>query len=273
MPKVKVGDIHMYYEVHGKGEPLAFILGMDSNISSLFRRIPVFAREYKVIAFDNRGTGRSDVPDNPYTIETMADDLAGLLNIIGIDQTHIYGISMGGGVAQTFALRYPKRVISLILACTSCGGAHAVPPDKEYIRYISDVARLQKLTLEEKIRERMRFFASQEFIDNNPGFMKELVIKLMEYPTTPQGLAGQMQMAQSAGTYEHLPEIKAPTLVIHGDADQLVPVENAHILASRIAGAELVILKNMRHGFAYEAEEESNRIIMDFLRRHSTKKA
>ena len=91
----------------------------------------------------------------------------------------------------------------------------------------------------------------------------------MEFPTPPQGFAGQMQAIEEHDTYERLPEIKAPTLIIHGDADKVNLVENARILASRISHAELVILKNMKHMFMLEAKEEVNRIFLDFLRRHS----
>jgi 3-oxoadipate enol-lactonase len=271
MPKVKVGDINMYYEVHGKGEPLVFINGIGANISTMLPRIQLFSREYKVVGFDNRGAGRSDAPPIPYTAEMMADDLAGLLEIIGIVKAHIFGASLGGGIAQVFALRHPKKVISLILACTSCTGPHSIPSDPAYIKLTTDPTLL-KLPPEERTKLLIPFMVSQEFIDKNPTLMQQFLVKRDEYPASPQGLAGQRQVSQGHGTYERLPEIVAPTLVIHGDSDRIIPMENARILASRIPGAELVILKRAGH-MLMEADNEFNRVMLDFLRRHSTKKA
>jgi pimeloyl-ACP methyl ester carboxylesterase len=96
MPTVKVDDINMYYEVHGEGEPLALIMGLGASMDWWFRQIPMFSLEYRVVACDNRGAGQSDKPDIPYTMEMMADDLAGLLDAIGINTAHIFGASMGG---------------------------------------------------------------------------------------------------------------------------------------------------------------------------------
>jgi pimeloyl-ACP methyl ester carboxylesterase len=271
MPKVKVGDIKMYYEIHGKGEPLVIIPGMTGNVDANFMHIPVFAREYRVVVFDPRGAGRSDAPDIPYTTEMMADDLAGLLDAIGIDSAHIWGSSMGGMIAQYFALRYPKRVRSLILACTGFGPTHGVhTTDPEIIEALQHP---KALTPEESIKQTIRLTMSQEFIDKNPGLIKQLMVKWLEHPASPQGYMRQAQAVTGTETYERLPEIKAPTLVIHGSADRTLPVENARILASRIPGAELVILEKMGHLFTCEAFNESNRIMLDFLKRHSTKKA
>ena len=247
------------------------IPGMTANVDWLFLQIPVFSREYSVIALDNRGSGRSDAPDVPYTFGMMADDLAGLLDAIGIDSAHIMGASMGGTIAQEFALHYPDRVISLILACTGFGAARGVPttdPDM-----IEATQHPKELPPEEMMMENIRLMMSQEFIDKNPELIKELIVKIMEHPAPPQGQMRQMQAGTSFDTYDRLPEIKAPTLVIHGEVDRALPVENGRILASRIPEAELAILEKMGHGFMWEAFDECNRIILDFLRRHSASKA
>ena len=266
MPKVKVGDINIYYEIHGKGEPLVMIAGFTMSTAFWFKAVPVFSREYRLVVFDNRGAGQSDKPDVPYTIDMMTDDLAGLLDAIGIDSAHIFGHSMGGAIAQQFALRYPRRVRGLILASTGFGGPHAVINNNPEVKPFFE--RMPSLPLKEVVMEWLRLFWIQDFIDNNPGFVQELIAKITEHPTPPHGQMRQGQAIASHNTYERLPEIKAPTLVITGDADILVPAENARIMASRIPGAELVILKNMGHHFMFEAEDESNRVMLDFLRRH-----
>lgn len=268
MPKVKVGDINIYYEVHGKGEPLVMIMGHSGNIDWMKRAIPVFSRGYKLILFDNRGAGRTDAPDIPYTTKIMADDLAGLLDFLKIESAHIQGASMGGMIAQEFALNYPQKVISLILACTYCGGpGSSVATDPEVI---TATQRMQSMTPKESMMETLRLCMRQEFIDNNPTLIQEMVKQMMKHPTSPQGSMRQMEAVMSHNTYERLLEIKAPTLVMSGDADKLVPVANSRIIASRIPGSELVIFKGTGHMFVLEAEEEANRIMLDFLRRHRT---
>src|SRR5213080_2719915 len=119
MPSVRVNDVDMYYEIHGDGEPLVLIVGLGTDISEWDGIIRWLAKKYKVLAFDNRGAGRTDKPDAPYSIETMAHDTAGLMQALGIEQAHILGISMGGRIALALALRQPKRVKKLILVSTS----------------------------------------------------------------------------------------------------------------------------------------------------------
>jgi pimeloyl-ACP methyl ester carboxylesterase len=268
MPKVKVGDINIYYEVHGKGEALVLIMGLGGSSAWWFWSVPVFSRDYRVVAFDNRGTGQSDKPDIPYTMDMMAGDLSGLLEAIGVDVAHIFGVSMGGMIAQHFALNYPKKVISLILGCTTCGGPHSIIADVEAMSALSDIERMQRQTPEERAREMIPFLWSQEFINKNEDFIKQFIAKITEYVTPLHGYIGQVEAITGHDTYERLPEIKVPTLVIAGDADRLVPVENSRLLASRIPNAELVILKNMGHGFNIEAEDATNKAILRFLKRY-----
>ena len=267
MPTVKVGDINIYYETHGEGEALVLIMGYGGHSGWWAPQIPVFSQEYRVVAFDNRGTGRSDKPDIPYTMQMMAGDIAGLLEAIGIDAAHAYGVSMGGMIAQEFALRYPEKVSSLILGCTTCGGTHGIMPDTEAMTVLFDMERMQRLTPEESTRQILPFLCSQEFIDNNPDIIEQFVTAVVEYVTPLHGYTRQGEAIMGHDTYDRLPNIKAPTLVIGGDTDRLVPVENSRLLASRIPDAELVILKDTGHGFM-ETAEEANKAVLDFLRRH-----
>jgi len=268
MSIAQVGDINIYYEIHGEGEPLLMINGLGGNMTSWFRILPLLSQEHRVIAFDNRGAGRTDKPDIPYTMEMMADDIAGLLDAIGIDAAHIFGISLGGMIALNFALLHPQRIISLILGCTRCGGPHSIADDSG-ARGVLDPTRLQTMTVEERAREMFPYRWSQEFIDNNPEIIEEQIALSKKYPIDPTGYTRQMEAANTHDTYDRLPEIKLPTLVIAGDTDRLIPIENSGIIASRIPGAELVILEKMGHGFYTEARDETSRIIMDFMKRNS----
>ena len=268
MSTAKVGDINIYYEIHGEGEPLVLIYGYSGHSRLWYRQIPVLSKKYQVIAFDNRGAGRSDKPDIPYTMSMMAKDIAGLLDVIVIDAAHIFGISMGGMIAQHFALDYPQKVISLILGCTFCGGVHSIQSGPESMAALFDFERLQKMTPEEVTRQAMPFCYSQEFIEKNPDVIEERVAKQLEYPTPGHGAMRQAGAIMGHDTYELLPKITLPTLVIAGDNDRLIPVENSRILASRIPEAELAILKGAGHEFFIEDAEKANEAILDFLGRH-----
>jgi len=268
MPEVKVGDINIYYESHGDGEPLLLINGYGQYSGHWAALIPRLSKEYRVICFDNRGTGRSDKPEMPYSAKMMAADAKGLLDVIGIDRAHIFGISMCGMIAQEFAINYPEGVISLILGCTECGGKNAVPQTKEALDFLFD-PEMAKLPAAERARRAVPWLWNKEFIDKNPKAAEWYVEITSKYPTPPQGYAGQSRTIRSHDTYDRLPQIKAPTLVIAGDADRIIPAGNSKILASRIPSAELVILKNSGHGFFGDAARESIGAILDFLKQHS----
>jgi pimeloyl-ACP methyl ester carboxylesterase len=271
LPKVKVGDLNIYYEMHGKGEPLVFINGRHMCAALLYRHIPVFAREYQVVVFDNRGTGKSDAPDAPYSLEMMANDLAGLLDAIGIEKAHFTGYSMGSRIAEEVALSYPERVNSLILACPVTWSAelHNQPEPAP----IEEQMRWEALPPEERVRAFLSGVVSEEFIEKNHKLAEKMVKIIMEGYGPPQGQKWHAHASVSCDNYTRLPEIKAPTLIMAGSADKTVSLDNIHILKERLPGAELAVLDKVGHFFMWEAFDESNRIMLDFLKRHSTKKA
>jgi pimeloyl-ACP methyl ester carboxylesterase len=267
MPIAKVGGVNIYYEIYGEGEPLVLIFGYAGHSGLWFRQTPVLSRKYQVIAFDNRGAGRSDKPDIPYTTAMMAADTSGLLDIIGIDAAHIFGISMGGMIAQHFALNYPQKVISLILGCTFCGGTHSILPKPEIFTAFFDFERLKR-SPEEFTRQLMLSCFSQEFINKSPDLVDETVAKCLEYPIPLHGARRQAAAIMSHDTHELLPEIKSPTLVIAGDNDRAIPFENSRILASRIPSSESVTVRGAGHLFFIEDPQQSNRAILSFLEHH-----
>jgi pimeloyl-ACP methyl ester carboxylesterase len=270
VPVTKVGDINIYYEVHGKGEPLLLIMGYGSNSGHWFAILDKLAKEHRVIVFDNRGTGRSDKPSVPYTAEMMVGDVSGLLDVIGVDTTDIFGVSMGGLIAQGFALSYPKRINSLVLGCTTCGGVNAIPATKEAAGFLFN-PEAAKLTGEEKALATIPWLWNGEFIEKNPGTVKRYVAVTTEHPTPPESYMSQANFLLTYSSYDRLPELKAPTLVVCGDKDRLIPPENSRILASRIPNAELAVIENAGHGFITDNAEESSKIILNFLRKHSKK--
>ena len=268
MPMAQVGDINIYYESHGDGEPLLLIMGYGQYSAHWAALIPYLSEGYRVISFDNRGTGRSDKPDIAYTIRMMADDAKGLLDAIGVDSAHVFGVSMGGMIAQELALNHPNKLRSLILGCTNCGGTKMIMPTPEALAFLFS-PEMAKLPVEERARETAPWLWTQEFIAKHPEAVELYVAVTSKYPTPTHGFARQAQGIMAHDTYERLPQIAVPTLVIAGSADRLIPAENSRILASRIPNAELAILENAGHGFVTDAGAESTRIILDFLGRHS----
>ncbi len=270
MPAVKANGININYESHGTGEPLVMINGYGGNLRGWDIQVPFLSKKYCVITLDNRGTGHSDKPDIPYTIRMMADDVAGLLDALNIDAAHICGFSMGGAIAQEFAINYPQRVISLILGCSGFGGSHETKRDPAVDAQLLNMKNFSSWTPEYYIREILPGGYTEEFINKNLQFIKEMIKHRSAYPATPSYVYERQAKAvlEEHDTYDRLNQIKAPTLILVGSADPLSPLENSRILASRIPNSELVILENLRHAFNIEAAEKTNNLILDFLNRH-----
>ena len=268
MPFTRVQDIRIYHEVRGDGEPLLMIAGYADHAGHWFRQMPALSRRYRAITFDNRGAGRSDKPDVPYTMQMLADDAAGLLHTLGIDAAHIYGVSMGGMIAQEFALSHPEMTASLVLGCTSCGGAHLVMPDAEVLRVLMDEDRMTSLTPAEAAREMFTYTCSEQFNRANPGVVEQYVATTAAHPAPLHGLKRQIEAIMTHDTHDRLPHLAAPTLVIAGTGDRLMPPANAELLASRMPDAELILLEGVGHGFWYEAVDEANEAIRGFIDRH-----
>jgi pimeloyl-ACP methyl ester carboxylesterase len=265
MPTVKANDINIYYEVHGKGEPLLMIQGYSFYSGHWMTLVPEMAKEYQAIIFDNRGTGRTDKPEPPYTMKMFAADAKGLLDAIGVDRANVFGVSMGGMIAQEFALNYPDKLINLVLGCTNCGGKQHIVPTKEALEFLFS-PEIGKLSVAERARRTAPWVWTKDFVDRHPEAVDALIAVTLKYPTPPQGYAGHGSAIGGHDTCDRLPQIKVPTLVITGDSDRLIPPENSKIIASRIPGAELVILKNAGHAFTQSPE--AAKTIVDFLKRH-----
>jgi len=266
MPVIKVNGIDLYYEVHGKGEPLLLIMGYGSNAGHWFVILPHLAARFKTIIFDNRGTGRSGKPEIPYTADMMIGDAVGLLDALGIESAYVFGVSMGGMIAQELALRYPRRVKKLVLGCTSCGGAHSVGSTPEATSFLFDPERA-KLSDEERALSTVPWLWNEDFIAGHPEAVERYVKTTTQYPTPIHGYLSQANFVLSHDTYDRLPQIKSPALVMTGARDRLIQHENSRILASRIPGAELVVFEQAGHGFISDTAEGSSDKIIRFLER------
>jgi len=223
-----------------------------------FRSRPLLAQTHRTIAFDNRGVGRSDTPPGPYPIALMAADAAAVLDAAGVESAHVYGVSMGGMIAQEFTLQYPDKVRSLILGCTAPGGPHAVRAEAE----VADFVMQRKASREEAMEAAVPFIydphTPRQLINEDIEIRRNWLPKQEAYIAQLQGI-----IAWEA--YSRLDQIKVPTLVIHGETDRLIPCANSKLIAERIPGAELLLLPNASHIYATDQADLSQAAILDFL--------
>lgn len=259
MPTAENAGVKIHWEELGGGDPLLLIMGLGYTLEMWHRTAPILSQRYRTILFDNRGVGRSDVPAGPYSIPSMAADAAAVLDSAGIDRAHVFGISMGGMIAQEFALQYPKRVRSLILGCTSHGGPEAVLADAEVL---TTLAARATMSVEEGVRAMIRFVYDRS--TPSERIEEDLVIRRRTFPTI-QGYLGQLQGIFAYESRSRLSQLKVPTLVVHGESDRLVPPENGRRLARLIEGARLEMIAGASHIFPTDQPEKAHSAIQRFL--------
>jgi pimeloyl-ACP methyl ester carboxylesterase len=254
MPIARIGDINMHYDTCGEGEPLLLIMGYrGSGLMWGEELITLLSRYFQVIYFDNRGTGLSDKPDTLYTIPSMADDAAGLLRHLGIRQACVFGVSMGGMIAQELVLRQPQMVRRLVLGCTSCGGPQAFLAPLEVL---AQLIHPPDMSLEEAVRRQWTVMFSPKFLETQQEFLDVLTQRALCYPAPPHTSLRHLMAMQRFNTYGRLGIITTPTLVMTGTDDVIVPPANSLLLATRIHGAYLESLTHTGHGFFWEVPRE-----------------
>ncbi len=263
MPIAHVNDIDIYYEIHGSGPPLVLIMGLRRNAEWWYLQIPELSKHFTVIAFDNRGAGRSDKPEMEYSIRLFADDTAGLMNFLGIPKAHILGISMGGYIAQELAINHPDKVNGLILGCTSCGGSRAVSMSEERMEKF---AANKGLTPEQILRKDMDLYFSDRFVREHPERIEEFVNISFRYYQPADAFFRQLNACLNHDTADRVSKVSSPTLIMTGDDDHLVPSENSRILKELMPEADLELFPGCRHCFFMEESERFNRSVVAFLR-------
>lgn len=268
MPKIRIDKLIMYYELQGQGDPLVLITGLGSNATIWFRQLPALSEHYKVLAFDNRGTGRTAKPEYEYTISQMAYDTRYLMDALQMEPAHVFGFSMGGMIAQELALQWPEAVKSLVLGCTFAGGPHSIRAGQEIVSY-QRPAGPGVDRFEENMQASWRLLYSPEWIEKNRDLLMQRANELKDLRTPPEFFARQVGAITKHDTFDRLSQIKVPTLIITGDQDELMPPQNARILNERIPNSELVVLPGAGHYFFIEFADETNAHILRFL--HSVK--
>ena len=253
MPHCGVAGARIHYEVDGEGEPLVLIAGTGFDLSFWDDLLPEL-RGFRVLRLDNRGAGLSDSPDEAFSIECMADDVAAVMDAAGMPSAHVYGMSMGGLIAQELAIRHPERVLSLVLGASWAGG----PP-------LSHSARALPLLMSRKGPEDL-LRATAPFLSATPIPATEDRFpghKLA--PRNKPGLRCQLAAQLRYSSLRRLHTIRQPTLIMHGEKDRLVSPWNARRMARRIPGARLRLIAGAGHLYLHDRPRESHDLLLDFL--------
>ena len=262
MPFVENQGAKIYWDERRTGEPVLLIMGLGWTSHMWYRtRKTLDEAGYRTIVFDNRGVGQSSVPAGPYPLPVMASDAAAVLAAAGAQRAHVYGVSMGGMIAQELALLYPDRVATLVLGCTQAGGATAVQPDMETMGALMR----DDLSGEEAARAVSPFIYSAA--TPNERIEEDLAVRLPWLPTRAAYMA-QLQGVFAWESHSRLDQIQKPALVMHGDADRLVPYANGKVVAGRIAGSKFVTLPGAAHIFATDLPGVSEQLALEFIAQH-----
>jgi pimeloyl-ACP methyl ester carboxylesterase len=259
MTLVRAGDVELDYERSGSGEPLLLIMGMSGT--SLHWSEPfldLLREDFDVIVYDHRGVGASTHLDGPVTIAQMAGDAAALLRALDVDAAHVMGISMGGMIAQELALSEPQLLRTLTLGCTYCGGPGSALASPEVMQRLSEAMMSGDRAV--ALRVGWEVNVSPTMAADEDAAAEFIAIGEQRAVAVPVVLA-QLQAVSGHDTSARLAELRAPTLVIHGTEDQLLPVQNGRLIASLIPGAELEIYDGVGHLFFWERPQRSAELV------------
>jgi 3-oxoadipate enol-lactonase len=267
MPLVPVGEVELDCERRGSGAPLLLIMGMSGTSLHWGERfLAALQRDFELIAYDHRGVGESTRLRGATTIVEMAEDAVGLLDALEIESAHVLGISMGGMIAQELALAHPERVRTLTLGCTYCGGEGSVASSAEVLQRLSEAMMSGD-------RARALRTAFEINFSRAAGADGDLYARFLavgeQRPVAVPVIFAQLQACIAHDTNARLPQVEPPTLVVHGTDDQLLPVANGRLIASRVGGSRLEILDGVGHMFFWEQPEHSAELVRSHAAVHA----
>jgi pimeloyl-ACP methyl ester carboxylesterase len=265
MPHVEVRGRQLHVERRGDGPPLLLIMGMGGNLrhwGAAF--LDPLVRSFDVIAFDNRGMGRSARvdPGEPFTIGDLAGDAAGLLDALGLERAHVLGISMGGMIAQHLAVEHPDRVDRLVIGCSYAGGPGAQLTAPEVFGPLAEAMRSGDR--ERALRASFEVNVSRAWAQD-PAHFEAFKATALEDPADQRVVMLQAQAAVGHDVQDRLGDVTAPTLVLHGTEDRMLVVANGRLIARRIPGARLEELEGVGHMFWVERPEDAARLVTEHL--------
>ncbi|HVB81045.1 MAG TPA: alpha/beta fold hydrolase [Candidatus Binataceae bacterium] len=267
MERSAINGVELAYELRGSGAPVVMIHGAQGDQTMFAGLASACASGFRVLTFDQRGSGLSDKPDMDYSIAMLADDTAALMDHLALSPAHVIGVSMGGMIAQELALRHPDKVRSLVLGCTTPGGPKEIRAAGNALAAAYSTA---PMSAEDRGRALAEAVFSKEHLARHPEIITAMIEARRNRPIDPVALGHRMKALHEHDTYDRLARIDCPTLVITGKDDALISWENSRLLAERIPGARLVLLEPAGHCFWLERPEQSRDTILRFLRDRST---
>ncbi len=281
MANTERDGVSLYYEQHGEtGEPVLLVMGLGGDLHFWEFQTPVFAARHRVVVYDNRGVGRSGKPKGAYTIAMMADDAVAVLDSAGIRRAHVVGISMGGMIAQELAIRYPARVGALVLAATYAradADAHKVAEEGAARSGVQSPLVMMRggggmdlsgVDIKQLYRFMMALILTPEFIARERDWLRALFQRWKDSGATIENFMSQVAAVLDHDATAGLSAVRAPTLVLTGSDDQLVPPRHSTMIHELIPHSQLITLEGGTHGFNIEMKDRFNQVVLDFLAVH-----
>jgi 3-oxoadipate enol-lactonase len=256
--KTKANDIDIHYMLEGEGPLVTFSHSLGCNLSMWDEQVRALRKRYRLLRFDTRGHGLSSAPAEPYTLDQLAEDVRALLGALGINETHFVGLSMGGMIGQTFALKYPEMVQSLVLCdTTSRISEDAWPAWQERIRAVREKG------MEPLVESTIEAWFTADFRERRRDITDR--VRAMLRSTPPQGYIGCCHAIPKINVTDRLGGIRCPVLVIVGADDPRTPIQTARTIHAALPSARLAIIPSASHLSNVEQPEEFNRALLDFL--------
>jgi 3-oxoadipate enol-lactonase len=266
MPLAKAGAVELSYDRAGDGPPLLLIMGMSGTKHHWGEALlEELRRDFETIVYDHRDAGDSTRTEQPFTIADLAEDAVGLLTALDIDSAHVMGISMGGMIAQELALAHPDRLRSLTLGCSYCGGEGSMLASEATMRKLAEA--MSSGDRERAIRASWEVNVSPSFAANEEAWVRFRATG-MRYGLAVAVIMRQMQAIAGHDTSARLPRLRTPTQVVHGTLDELLPVQNGHMIAGLIPDSRLEIYEGVGHMFFLEKPQRTAELLREHAALH-----
>jgi pimeloyl-ACP methyl ester carboxylesterase len=250
------------YEVRGDGDPLVLVHGLAYDRAGWGRFPDLLAERFRVVLFDNRGVGESDAPDGPYSVAQMAADVEAVLDAAGLERTNLFGVSLGGYIAQEFVLTQPERVEKLILCSTAPGGPKAHPMPQRTVDVFATYPTMER-------KAGLRMFVENSLgergVRERPELVEEIFAYRLEHAPTVAAWQAQAVAGATYDSYDRISAIDAPTLVVHGGEDIVVDPRNADLLGELIPNARVEVVPNRGHLLVWEDSARVAELVTEFL--------
>lgn len=254
--------VNIAYEIRGDGEPLTIVHGLAYERNGWGRLPDLLARRFRVVMIDNRGVGESDAPEGPYAVAEMAADVAAVLDDAGIERTNLFGVSLGGYVAQEFALTHPGRLAKLVLVSTAPGGPKAHPMPAAGLAAFGKYPTMER---EAGLRLMVENSLGDRGVRDVPGLADEIFAYRLAHAPSLAAWQAQAYAGATFDAYDRVGSIEAPTLVVQGGGDNVVDPRNAELLGELIPNARVEIVPDRGHLLVWEDSERVAELVTEFL--------